>query len=63
MSAYAIINNKKLTVENLVEWDGETPYSPPEGCFLVLLDGRVANQGDRFDGSIFYTIAEDEAQA
>lgn len=63
MSAYAIIKTENSTVQNLVEWDGKTPYSPPEGCFLVLLDGRVANQGDKFDGSIFYQIAEDEAQA
>ena len=33
---YAIVNNG--IVENVVVWDGETPYTPPEGSIIVQSD-------------------------
>jgi hypothetical protein len=33
---YAIIRNN--IVENIIVWDGVTPYTPPEGTILVRTD-------------------------
>lgn len=33
---YAIVNNG--IVENVIVWDGETPYTPPEGSIIVQSD-------------------------
>ena len=48
---HAIIRNG--TVENVVLWDGETEWTPPEGTELVALDGRPAGPGWSFDGTTF----------
>lgn len=33
---YAIVRNN--VVENMIAWDGVTPYTPPEGTILVQSD-------------------------
>jgi hypothetical protein len=33
---YAVIKNN--VVENMIVWDGVTPYTPPEGTILVASD-------------------------
>ena len=40
---YAIVNAG--TVENIVVWDGEADWSPPEGTELVELGDRPAGPG------------------
>lgn len=35
---YAYINTKSLVVENVIEWDGITPYVPPEHVVLLMSD-------------------------
>ena len=35
---YAIINSENIVV-NAIIWDGETPWSPPEGHTAILLTG------------------------
>jgi hypothetical protein len=31
---YAVLRGSK--VENVIAWDGVTPWAPPEGCVAVL---------------------------
>lgn len=40
---WAVIDSKKIVV-NVVEWDGERPWTPPEGCEVVQHD--TADIGD-----------------
>lgn len=35
MSNYAMVNNETNRVDNVIVWDGVTPYAPPEGYTLV----------------------------
>lgn len=52
MNKYAII--KDGVVDNIVLWDGKTPYDPGKGCVLVDLAGLDAvGIGDTFDGKTF----------
>lgn len=44
---------KSGVVENVVEWDGETAWTPPEGTTLAPLGESPAGPGWTFDGSIF----------
>ena len=32
---YALIDNQSLKVINMVLWDGETNWTPPEGTFAI----------------------------
>lgn len=36
---YAMVQNG--VVVNVIEWDGVTPYTPPEGCELFAWSGPV----------------------
>jgi hypothetical protein len=40
-------------VENLVLWDGNSSWTPPEGTKLIKYDGEV-HIGWQWDGSKFY---------
>lgn len=46
---YAVIRDG--VVENVVVWDGESDWSPPEGALLVQSD--EAGPGDGYDGKAF----------
>lgn len=43
VSRYAVVNTYSGMVENVVMWDGQTPYSPGEGFTVIELadDSRV----------------------
>jgi hypothetical protein len=43
---YAMVNADNVVI-NVIMWDGESPYTPPLGCFLVQSD--TANIGDIYD--------------
>lgn len=49
---YAIVDTDGL-VTNVIEWDGETEFTAPEGCALVLDAAAVASPGDRHDSGNF----------
>ena len=34
-----MVQNSTNIVENIIEWDGEALYTPPEGTFLVAIHG------------------------
>lgn len=36
--SYAVVNEDSGMVENIIVWDGESEWSPPEGCFAVIND-------------------------
>lgn len=46
---YAIVENSVVT--NVMEWDGESKWAPPEGSTLVQSD--TAGVGDTYDGTTF----------
>lgn len=52
MSNYAIINSSNI-VENIIVWDGQTDYTPPNNKTLVQSD--TAKIGDTWDGENFIT--------
>lgn len=35
---YAIVRTVDQVVDNLILWDGSTPYTPPSGTFTVVVD-------------------------
>jgi hypothetical protein len=39
METYAIIDQATNICVNTILWDGVTPYTPPEGTFVVLANG------------------------
>ena len=42
---YAVIDSSGLIV-NVVVWDGQSEWSPPEGCMAVVIpDGAAADIG------------------
>ena len=40
MSDYALVNNTKNKVENIIHWDGVLPWESPEGYTLVNIVGK-----------------------
>ena len=36
---YAIVDNATKVVQNVIIWDGVTPFTPPDGTTLVNVDG------------------------
>lgn len=55
---YAVI--RAGTVENVVLWDGETDWTPPEGTDLVALNDQPAGPGWTFDGTTFTAPPEED---
>lgn len=43
---YAVIQDSDNLVVNVIIWDGQTEWSPPEGCFVVQSD--TLNIGDTY---------------
>ena len=52
MARYAHIRTATGAVENVSEWDGTTPYTPPSGIEMRLADDN-AEVGGTWDGSAF----------
>lgn len=46
MARHAIINDKGEVV-NVIEWDGASPWSPPEGHFTI--ESEVCDRLDIYD--------------
>jgi len=55
MSRYAIVNN--TNVENIVEWDGVSPYTLLPGRTLVLADDPKAEAGGTYVSNAFIKAA------
>ena len=37
MNRYAIVNIATTFVENICVWDGEAPWTPPDGCEAAVI--------------------------
>lgn len=48
--SYAIVNSTTGAVENITEWDGLTPWSPPSGTTAVLADEDAVIGGTYANG-------------
>ena len=50
---YAIVDDATKVVQNVIVWDGVTPYTPPAGTTLVNVDGIPCGPGwiQQTDGS------------
>jgi hypothetical protein len=42
---YAIVDDATKVVQNVIVWDGATPYTPPAGTTLVNVDGIPCGPG------------------
>lgn len=52
MSIYAVVKSGLVT--NVIEWDGESEWTAPEGSQIVLIGANVeAGIGSSYDGSTF----------
>lgn len=49
MSKRFAVCDKNGVVQSVIIWDGNTQWSPPEGCFVVQND--YVNSGDWYDRS------------
>jgi hypothetical protein len=61
MANYAVINQSESIVVNVVCWDGEAEWSPPEGCIAVESD--FAGIGWVYSGGSFFAPAESQSTA
>ena len=57
MRNYALINTITKEVENVIVWDEVSPYLPPEGMELVLLDHPNAGIGWMYQDNLFINPA------
>jgi len=50
---YAIVDDATKVVDNIIVWDGVSPYTPPAGTTLVNVDGIPCGIGwiEQPDGS------------
>ena len=50
---YAIVDDATKVVQNVIVWDGVTPFTPPAGTTLVNVDGIPCGPGwiEQPDGS------------
>ena len=48
---YAVISNG--LVVNIILWDGEAPYTAPEGCQLIALQADEAEVGSTYSNGVF----------
>lgn len=44
---WAVVDNATNEVVNVVSWNGESPWTPPEGCRVVQSD--TLSIGDKAD--------------
>ena len=52
MKKYAIVNNSTNLVENIIVWDGETLWTPPEGHIAVNIDDLDVGIGWTYNNGI-----------
>ena len=56
---YAVIDSITYIVVNIIVWDGVSPWSPPEGTFIIQTDDAgIGWTYDPNDGS--FTPPQDE---
>ena len=53
---YAVINNQTNIVENVVVWDGENEWLPPEGTYVICIDGAEAGIGWKYENNTFIDV-------
>jgi len=49
---YALINNQNI-IDNIISWDGETEWTPPENMTVINVDGVDCGIGWTYDGTVF----------
>lgn len=49
LSRWALVRTADNLVVNVIEWDGVTPYIPPEGTTTINCDEKVAGPGFTYD--------------
>lgn len=52
MHKYALVNNQNV-VENIILWDGEAEWAPPEGMQLVNVENVDAGIGWKYENNVF----------
>ena len=52
MYKYALINNQNI-VENVISWDGESNWTPPENMTCLNVENVECGIGWSYDGSVF----------
>lgn len=56
---YAVINSETNIVENVIIWDGQALWAPPEGCYTKPIDGSNAGIGWSYiDGQFFAPVVQ-----
>jgi len=58
-SGYAVVNASGLVI-NVIMWDGESVWTPPDGCYPVPLGDTGAGIGWTYDGEKFTAPPEPE---
>jgi hypothetical protein len=51
MERWAIVNSDDNVVDNLVVWDGTTPWTPPDGHSAIALAGQWCDIGYTYDSA------------
>jgi hypothetical protein len=44
MSNYAMVNNQTNKVDNVIVWDGISPYTSPDGYSMVEIPDPIENE-------------------
>lgn len=57
---YALVDTDGLVV-NVVEWDGQVEWSPPEGLTAVATEGHVS-KGWRLEDSVWTAPVEEDLE-
>lgn len=52
MYKYALINNQNI-VQNVISWDGESNWTPPENMTCLNVENIECGIGWAYDGSVF----------
>ena len=51
---YAIVKSETNIVENIIIWDGITPWTPPDGCYVEPIgDSGAGINWSYIDGQFF----------
>jgi len=59
LNKWAIVRQSDNVVVNVCIWDGNTDtWSPPDGCFVISLEDKVAGPGWIWDGTSFSDPAQ-----
>jgi len=53
MIDYALVNNTNNTVENVIHWDGTTPWEAPAGHTVVNIQGQGVGIGYTYVNGTF----------